>query len=88
MTPGSIVLLLFGVLAVCAAGAFWAWHEIGQADISMHGWIAIGLGAGLTILVGVGLMTLLFFSRRHGYDDRAYHTDDMHGGKTDGSPKS
>ena len=88
MTPGLIVLLLFSLLAASAGAAFWAWHEIGHADISMHGWIALGLGAGLTILVGVGLMTLLFLSRRHGYDERAYRGDDLHGGEpTDHSRK-
>lgn len=79
MTPGIIVLLLFSLLAVCAGGAIWAWHEIGEAEISTHGWIALGLGAGLTILVGMGLMALLFFSRRHGWDEQAYRPDDFHG---------
>jgi hypothetical protein len=38
----------------------------------MHGYIAMTLGVGLSLVVGCGLMTLLFYSSRHGYDERSY----------------
>ena len=44
----------------------------------MHGWIALGLGAVLTFLVGAGLMALMFFSERRGYDERAHEADRTH----------
>jgi hypothetical protein len=51
---------------------WWGWHEIGDVEFSVHGWIALALGIGLTLLCGIGLMGLVFFSSRRGYDDRAH----------------
>jgi hypothetical protein len=31
--------------------------------------VALALGAGFSVLVGIGLMVLLFFSSRRGYDE-------------------
>jgi hypothetical protein len=36
-----------------------------------HGWIALGLGTFFSILIGGGLMALMFYSNRSGYDDEA-----------------
>jgi hypothetical protein len=66
------VLILLGLLGATALVMAWAWSEIGDVEISGHGLIALGLGAGLTLLVGVGLMTLVFFSSRRGFDERAH----------------
>jgi hypothetical protein len=38
-------------------------------DIPPWGWIAILGGAGFSLVVGVGLMALMYYSERHGYDD-------------------
>jgi hypothetical protein len=38
-------------------------------DIPAWGWVAIILGGGLSLLVGFGLMALMFYSSRHGYDE-------------------
>jgi hypothetical protein len=38
--------------------------------MSVHGWIALGLGTFLSLAVGGGLMALVFYSARKGYDDR------------------
>jgi len=40
------------------------------AVIGLFGWIVIGIGGVLAILLGGGLMALSFFSARRGYDDR------------------
>ncbi|MCS3899923.1 hypothetical protein M2171_009056 [Bradyrhizobium japonicum USDA 38] len=37
--------------------------------IPTEGYVALALGAGFAIAVGVGLMMLLFFSSRRGYDE-------------------
>jgi hypothetical protein len=34
-----------------------------------HGWAALVIGAVLTFAVGAGLMALVFFSSRRGYDE-------------------
>lgn len=67
------LFVLVTLLASTSAVAYWAWQEIGEVEISRHGLIALGLGAGFTFLLGAGLMALLFQSHRHGHDDRAHH---------------
>jgi len=42
-------------------------------EIGFHGYMALGLGAAVTILLWVGLMRLVFYSSRRGYDDEAGH---------------
>jgi hypothetical protein len=44
------------------------WNTIGAADISPGGWLAMGSGIVATLALGIGLMALMFFSSRHGYD--------------------
>jgi hypothetical protein len=34
------------------------------------GYIAMTLGVVFSLLIGIALMTLLFYSSRHGYDER------------------
>lgn len=38
--------------------------------MNLNGWIALGLGAVFSLALGIGLMALVFYSARHGYDDR------------------
>lgn len=75
MRTAFTLIVLLGLLALTVGVAFWAWHEIGDVPISGHGLIALGLGALLTALLGAGLMALMFFSSRRGYDDRASDGD-------------
>jgi hypothetical protein len=67
-----LILGAFVILMVLAAGAAWAvWASLGDTEISAGGWLALVLGAVLTIALGVGLMFLVFYSSRRGYDDAA-----------------
>ena len=43
----------------------------GADDVSIHIMIATALGAGLTVLLGTGLMLLTFLSASSGHDDEA-----------------
>ena len=61
-----IPLFALLVLAFWFAGTSWM-HLSG--DIPLVGWLAIGGGVFFSLLVGGGLMALLFYSNRHGYDD-------------------
>jgi hypothetical protein len=56
------------LLVAIATGRFW--NALGAADISPIGWLAMGFGIVVTLALGVGLMALMFFSSRHGYDER------------------
>ena len=73
------VIVLVGLLVATAVVMWWAWVEIGEVEFSAHGLIALGLGIGLTLLCGVGLMALVFFSSRRGYDERAHDWSHEHG---------
>jgi hypothetical protein len=57
------VVLVIGVLI----GALWI--GIGDSEISTAGWLAMGLGVIVTLALGIGLMALVFFSNRRGYDE-------------------
>ena len=41
----------------------------GDVEMSPHGYIAMWLGIVFSMIVGVGLMALVFISSRRGYDD-------------------
>jgi len=69
-------LLTAAALGVILALAVWfawvGWNNVGavsHAEISAHGYIALGLGVVLSLFVGAGLMALVFYSARHGHDD-------------------
>jgi hypothetical protein len=62
-----LTLGLGGLLAVVTFGALANWDA---SYMSVHGWIALGLGTFLSLGVGGGLMALVFYSARKGYDER------------------
>lgn len=68
--------VLLGLLGATVAVALWAWQEIGDVSMSWHGIMAMLLGAIATFGLGAGLMALVFFSNRRGYDERAHQSDD------------
>jgi hypothetical protein len=56
------------VIAVAVViGKFWS--DAGDSEISEAGWFAMGLGIFVTLMLGIGLMSLVFFSNRRGYDE-------------------
>ncbi len=64
-----IIFALFSLLAgsVWFAGA--AWERLGGEPMPLYGYAAIAGGVLVSLLVGGGLMGLVFYSSRHGYDD-------------------
>ena len=68
-----LVVILFSLLASALWGVWEMWFSIEDVDISIHGFIALSLGAFFTLLLGGGLMWLAYFSSRHGYDERTIH---------------
>jgi hypothetical protein len=60
--------VLAGFLAAALAYAADAWKDLSGVALSEAGWIFLILGIVVTILVGAGLMALLFYSSRHDYD--------------------
>jgi fumarate reductase subunit D len=62
------VLVLFGLLVWALWYATHAWSALGDTQISTAGWIFLALGVLFTLLVGGGLMALLFYSSRKNFD--------------------
>ena len=60
---------LLALLLAAAGVAWWGWSQLGDVDMGWHGYIALALGVIVTTGLGVGLMWLVYFSHRHGYDD-------------------
>ena len=63
-----LVICLLGMLAAVGYFAYSAMAVEGE-PIPTEGYWALALGAGFSIVVGIGLMVLLFFSSRRGYDE-------------------
>ncbi len=68
-----LVASLVGLLVVAVGGVLYAWVDMGDIEIGWHGIAALVLGVVLSLGLGIGLMFLVFYSARHGHDDRAGH---------------
>jgi hypothetical protein len=69
---GSWLVIILLLLLLAAAG--FVAHEgfrLGDAKVPASGYIAMALGVTFSLAVGFGLMTLLFYSSRKGYDEPA-----------------
>jgi hypothetical protein len=66
-----IILALFGLLAAAVWFLITSWTHFSGDPIPLYGYVAIGGGVLFSLLVGGGLMALVFYSARHGYDDDA-----------------
>lgn len=60
---------LFALLALSAWFAGSAFVQMSGDPIPLYGYVAIAGGVLVSLLVGGGLMALIFYSNRHGYDD-------------------
>ena len=65
------VAALLGLLVLAVMFMVSAWTRT-NAEMSVHGWVALSLGVFFSLLIGCGLMALVFYSSRRGYDDRAH----------------
>ena len=70
------ILALFALLVLAIWFAGGAWVHLGGDEIPLYGYFAIAGGVLVSLLVGGGLMALVFYSARHGYDDAAQQNDD------------
>jgi hypothetical protein len=69
MRKWLVFVPLFALLAVAVWFAASSWVHLAGAAIPLYGWVAIVGGVVFSLLVGGGLMALVFYSHRHGYDD-------------------
>jgi len=71
---GMKSLYLLTPLFALLVATFWfageTWTRMGDV-VPPWGWFAIGGGVLFSLAIGGGLMALMFYSARHGYDDAA-----------------
>lgn len=82
MKSSLLYLTLGGLLAAAVAVAIYTWDQMAGVSLSTHGVIALVLGVVVSLALGVGLMALVFFSHRKGYD-RLPGTDSSHSNHPD-----
>jgi hypothetical protein len=74
---GKVVVI--GALLALLAGAVWfaatGWMSLSDTPMPASGYIAMTLGIVFSLVVCVGLMALVFFSSRRGYDEPARRVD-------------
>jgi len=72
LRPALLLIAVLGAILVTAVVmAVDVWSGAGDTGMSVHGYIAMALGVVATLALGGGLMALVFFSNRRGYDDAA-----------------
>ncbi len=71
------LLIVALLLMLGGAGyiAYEGWTSVEGPPMPTALYVAMWLGVGLSLLVGCGLMALLFYSSRGGYDERAHRAE-------------
>lgn len=62
-----VVIVLLALLAATVVLAYRGW-TLGNIEVPASGYIALALGVSFSLVIGVGLMALVFYSSREGYD--------------------
>lgn len=66
-----LLAILIALLVIASLLSYWAWNLPTESEMSGHGYMAMTLGIILSLGIGCGLMALVFYSNRKGYDERA-----------------
>jgi len=69
MQTGLVIILLLVILAGAVFVGHYGWVSAGNVVMPAWGWLMMGLGIFFTRLVGFGLMALIFYSNRAGFDE-------------------
>ncbi|XUM19509.1 hypothetical protein ACRAVF_17415 [Bradyrhizobium oligotrophicum S58] len=75
--PITIVVALLLILAAAVIFAYQGMTLTGD-PMPTEGWIALALGVVFSLIVGIGLTVLLFYSSRKGYDEPSQFGADDH----------
>jgi len=66
----SILIAALMMLLLLSTGVAWhVWSALNDISMPIHGYLALTAGVVLSLVVGGGLMALVFYSARKGYDD-------------------
>ncbi len=65
----AVIVPLLALLAAALWYAANAWVSLSGPPMPASGYLAMVLGIVFSLIIGCGLMALLFYSSRHGYDE-------------------
>jgi hypothetical protein len=65
----TVLIILLSLLATTVVIASLGWSLASGADVPASGYVAMALGVIFSLAVGFGLMALVFYSSRKGYDE-------------------
>jgi hypothetical protein len=63
-----VIIVLLSILAGAVFVGHYGWVSAGNVVMPAWGWLMMGLGIFFTVVVGGGLMALIFYSSRAGFD--------------------
>ena len=66
------ICILLALLAGAVYVGYLGWN-LTDVEMPVTGWVAMGLGIFFSLALGAGLMGLMFYSSRHGYDEPPSH---------------
>ena len=72
----AVVVPLLLILGAAGWFAASAWVSVEGPPMPATGYLAMALGVVFSLVIGCGLMALLFYSNRHGYDEPYQANDD------------
>jgi hypothetical protein len=67
----ALAAALLGILALSARYASRAWTSVDGPPLPTQGYVAMIIGVVFSVALGGGLMALVFYSSRYGYDEEA-----------------
>lgn len=71
MQKAAVILPLLGLLAASVWFAYYVWASDTGRPMPTSGYVAMALGTLFSLVIGIGLMALVFYSHRRGYDDQS-----------------
>jgi heme/copper-type cytochrome/quinol oxidase subunit 2 len=66
-----VIAALMALLVAAVWYAYGLWNALESADMPTWMYVAMGGGIIFSLIIGCGLMALVFYSNRQGSDDRA-----------------
>jgi hypothetical protein len=68
----ALVVALLGLLVTASWFAIHTWMSVEGPAMPTTGYVAMTLGVVFSVVLGCGLMALVFYSNRYGYDDASH----------------
>lgn len=65
----TILIVLLSLLAATLVIVYFGWTSTKETDVPTSGYVAMAIGVIFSLAVGFGLMALVFYSSRKGYDE-------------------